>query len=114
VLAVAANGTFVVSDSTGLQKQLDQGSVDVGAAQWHELRIVVNDEGGSFYVDGVLKSQVQSLSTKFAAGWVGLGSSYDYVQFDNLHIEAGAMTASERQGSISQAEAVSRQLAILW
>ena len=99
VLAVVANGTFLVSNSTGLQAILDQGSVSVKAGEWHELRIVVDDAGGSFYVDGVLKSHVHSLSTTFASGWVGFGSSFDYVQFDNLHIQAGSTESHIARGA---------------
>jgi len=85
VLALTVGG-WLVSNSTSLHSVVAQGKVAVGAGEWVALRLEVGEGGTSVSAGGQEVAMLSDLTSHQHEGWVAIGSSYDYVQFDNLLI----------------------------
>jgi hypothetical protein len=51
---------------------------------WYQLQLRVTNEDISASIDGTLVSHIPLFNS--SNGWVAIGSSWDYVQFDDLMI----------------------------
>ena len=60
------------------------GPYDVEALTWYSLNLINYGDHVDGYIDGV---RVLSNKLTFAAGFAAIGSSYDYVMFDNFVVE---------------------------
>ena len=89
-LAVSTDGSWTVANRTDLTERLATGKVAVAAGQWLTLRIRATPLGSTFTVNGNDVATLANL-TSSRRGWVAIGSSYDYCQFDNLHIQSSAV-----------------------
>jgi len=83
--AVSTSGQWVLSNDTGLAYELSNGQLEVTAGQWYRLTIAIVGSSVSGWVDGVKVTTVDAGST-WGSGWAAIGSSYDYVQFDNFSV----------------------------
>ena len=86
VLAVSTERGWVVSNSTTLRDPVISGGVAVKAGVWHRIGLVVGSTRSAAYVDGVRVAQV-AFGTEQFVGWTAIGSSFDYVRFDNFRVE---------------------------
>ena len=84
--AINTNGSYVVANSTALRHVFAQGKVAVMGGMWYRLGMDVGAGGTTVSFDGVALTTVTELTDKTFHGWVALGSSWDYVQFDSLNI----------------------------
>ena len=91
VLAVSTNQTWTVANRTDLTERLATGKVAVAAGQWVTLQIRATPAGMTFSVDGEVVATLANVTSR-RTGWVAIGSSYDYVQFDNLRIQSSSVT----------------------
>jgi galactosylceramidase len=80
------SGKWMVSNSTGLIYQYDSGSTAsmIVPNTWYQLQLRVTNEDISASIDGTLVSHIPLFNS--SNGWVAIGSSWDYVQFDDLII----------------------------
>ena len=96
VLALSVGG-WVVSNTTALKPVVAQGKVAVDAGQWVRLRLEVGEGGTSVSVDGKEVAMLTQLTSRQHQGWLAIGSSYDYVQFDNLSITNSTARTAKRE-----------------
>jgi galactosylceramidase len=80
------NGNWILSNSTGLTYQFDSGSTPsvIVPKSWYQLQLRVTIEDISASIDGTLVSHIPLFNS--SNGWVAIGSSWDYVEFDDLMI----------------------------
>ena len=94
VFAILSNGSWLVSNNTDLQNPLAQGKVTINNGTWYRLVIDVTASGTAVFLDGKRLALVPQLASTAHHGWVGLGSSYDFVQFDQLSINRSTAQTS--------------------
>jgi galactosylceramidase len=90
VVSVNSSSVWTVSNSTALLYSFGSGKAEVQSGQWINIAVHSHAAGSDFLINGQLMLRVAELSSDDYKGWVAIGSSYDYVQFDNLVIEKGA------------------------
>ena len=99
VLALTAGQGWLVANNTNLQPVVAQGKLAVQAGEWVKLRLDVGEAGTAVSVGGTEVAMLSELTSAEHAGWVAIGSSYDYVQFDNLLISHNtSRTAKQGEG----------------
>ena len=86
-LAVSTDNSWTVANRTDLTQKLATGNLAVAAGQWVSLQIRATPAGTTFTVDGKVVATLANV-TSHRTGWVAIGSSYDYCQFDNLRIQS--------------------------
>ena len=81
-------GSWMLSNSTGLTHQFDSGLTpsQIVRNKWYQLKLNVTNEDISASIDGMLVSHIPLFNS--SNGWVAIGSSWDYVQFDDLNINS--------------------------
>jgi hypothetical protein len=79
-------GKWILSNSTALTYQFDSGSTPsmIVPKSWYQLQLRVTNNDISASIDGTLVSHIPLFNS--SNGWVAIGSSWDYVQFDDLII----------------------------
>ena len=97
VVSVNSSSLWTVSNSTAFHYSFGSGRVELQSGQWTNLAVHSHAGGSDFLINGQLVLSVAELSSDAYRGWVAIGSSYDYVQFDNLVIEQGAAAAKRSQ-----------------
>ncbi len=82
------SGNWILSDSTGLTYQFDSGSTPsiIVPKSWYQLQLRVTNEDISASTNGTLVSHIPLFNS--SNGWVAIGSSWNYVQFDDLIISS--------------------------
>jgi galactosylceramidase len=85
VFSVNTTGVWQLSDSTNLKNAVASGSVSIMAGTWYTLTLVTLEDHSVAYINGNLVGRCE-LSASSHSGWAAIGSSYDYVQFDNFSI----------------------------
>jgi hypothetical protein len=80
------SGKWILSNSTALTYHFDSGSTasPIVPNRWYQLQLRVTNEDISALIDGTLVSHIPLFHS--SNGWVAIGSSWDYVQFDDLII----------------------------
>ena len=86
VWAISTDGAWMLSNDTDLKRPLAQGKVVIRNHTWYTLELDVSAAGTRALLDGQQLAFLPQLNSSAHHGWIGLGSSYDYVQFDRLHI----------------------------
>ena len=94
-LAVSTDNSWTVANRTDLTERLASGKVAVAAGQWVTLQIRATPAGMTFTVNGEAVVTLANVSSH-RTGWVAIGSSYDYCQFDNLRIKSSATEEEHR------------------
>ena len=86
VFAVNTSGIWQLSNSTTLQTPLTSGSISIVAGTWYTLTLVTLNDHSVGYINGNAVGRCE-LSASSYSGWASIGSSRDYVQFDNFSIQ---------------------------
>ena len=81
------NGLWQLTDSTAIKNSLASGNISIVAGTWYTLTLVVLKDNSVAYINGNAVGQCE-LSASSHSGWVAIGSSWDYVQFDNFRIQS--------------------------
>jgi galactosylceramidase len=87
VLSVNTTGIWQLSNSTALKNPVASGKVSIVPGTWYTLTLVVLEDHSVAYIDGNLVGRCE-LSVSSHSGWAAIGSSWDYVQFDNFRIQS--------------------------
>ena len=103
-LGLSVDGSWVVSNTTTLRSALASGKTPYMAGQWVRLGVELGEGGTAVYLDGKEVAMVTELTSARHNGWVTLGSSYDYVQYDNLRISHNTSRTAQRDGQKEQDE----------
>jgi hypothetical protein len=85
VLAVNTSGVWQLTDSTALNKPPTSGSISIMPGTWYTLTLVTLADHSVGYINGNAVGQCE-LSASSYSGWAAIGSSWDYVQFDNFRL----------------------------
>jgi len=86
--AITSGGQWILSNDTGLAGVLASGeSQYIYGGRWYTLTMVVSGDSVTAWVAGYHVTTV-SVGSGWRSGWAAIGSSYDYVQFDNFSVTA--------------------------
>ena len=97
-LALTAGGQWTLSNTTSLAYSVASGGQYV-AGRWYRLQLSVTQDGIAAAVDGEVVCKVKAADwVGSVAGWAGIGSSFDHVQFDNLEVDATVQQAEWKHG----------------
>jgi galactosylceramidase len=81
------NGTWQLTNSTAFINPLDHGNVSIISGTWYTIRLSVLSDHSEAYINGNFVGRCQLNATSFS-GLVAIGSSWDYVQFDNFRLQS--------------------------
>ncbi len=81
------NGQWQLTASTALNKPLSYGNVSIMPGTWYRLTLVVLADHSEAFIDGNLVGRCD-LNVSSSSGLVAIGSSWDFVQFDNFRIQS--------------------------
>ena len=91
---VTAGGGWTLSNSTSQRYVVASGGSGYEAGAWYRLRLSVGQDSIEASIDGrVVHTESLAGWVGSGSGWAGVGSSFDYVQFDNFEVE-GAVAAA--------------------
>ena len=107
VLALTVGQGWLVSNSTTLAPIVAQGKLAVNAGEWVKLKLEVGEGGTSVSVGGKEVAMLTELTSAQHQGWLAIGSSYDYVQYDNLVISHNTTRTAKRETVVKEKVAVS-------
>jgi len=80
-------GNWSISGDTAFIDVVNKGTLSITPNTWYHLELRILDQSQEGYLNGQLIASTQGL-TSHSHGFVAIGSSYDYVQFDNVVIQA--------------------------
>jgi len=80
-----AAGNVTITEGSGVQDPI---------AVWHTMSLSVSGPSLTVTLDGSILATVVEREAQFNSGWAALGSSYDYVQYDNFQMNGtiGSLT----------------------
>ncbi len=81
------NGQWQLTASTALNNPLSYGNVSVMSGTWYRLTLVVLADHSEAYIDGNLVGRC-NLNVSSSRGLVAIGSSWNFVQFDNFRVQS--------------------------
>lgn len=81
------NGFWQLSANTALTNPLNYGTISIMAGTWYTLTLKVFSDHSEAYVDGNFVARC-TLSASSSTGFAAIGSSWNYVQFDNFILES--------------------------
>ncbi|CAF0942938.1 unnamed protein product [Adineta ricciae] len=81
------NGSWQITESTKLTNPVASDSYSIVAGTWYTLTLVVLQDHSIGYINGNAVGRCE-LSASSYSGWAAIGSSYDYVQFDNFRLQS--------------------------
>jgi galactosylceramidase len=81
------NGLWQLTASTNLNNPLNYGNVSVISGTWYTLTLTVLSDHSEAYINGNFVGRC-SLNVSSAHGWAAIGSSWNYVQFDNFRLRS--------------------------
>ena len=87
---------WTLSNRTTLTPVVAQGKLAVTPGQWLRLAVEVGEGGTAVSVDGNEVAMLPEMTSSGRHGWVSIGSSYDYVQYDNLRITDSTARTAKR------------------
>ena len=99
--AIDTAGTYKLANDTGLAGVLAVGKLAVKAGQWYRLSLVVSGMQVVGYVDGVQVASA-TVAAGWKSGWAAIGSSYDYVQYDDFSVTAVSKAATSMDADDAQ------------
>jgi len=80
------NGLWQFSTNTNLANPLSSGSTSVMSGTWYTIMLSVLSDHSEAYINGHFVGRC-ALDVSYSRGWVAIGSSWNYVQFDNFYIQ---------------------------
>ncbi|CAF1193727.1 unnamed protein product [Adineta ricciae] len=81
------NGSWQITNSTQLTNPVTSGIVSIVAGTWYKLTLVVLQDYSVGYVNGNPVGRCELTASSYS-GWGAIGSSWDYVQFDNFCLQS--------------------------
>ena len=97
VFGISTDGYYALCNSTVFSQHcLSSGQLTVLHNRWYRLRLVSDSDEWRGYVDGQLVVSLHrdpAVYPSMQPGWAGIGSSWSYVQFDDILIQAVNKTA---------------------
>jgi len=85
--------SWQITNSTDLLVSDVSGKLDVQTNVWYNLHLRVFTDHSEAYIDGAFVGR-SSLSSRSSGGWAAIGSSWDYVEFDNFRLQTLQTTAA--------------------
>jgi galactosylceramidase len=93
------NGLWQLTNSTAITDPLIYGNASIIAGTWYTLTLIVLSDHSEAYINGNLVGRCE-LNVSSHNGLVAIGSSWNYVQFDNFRLQSlGLMTNFVRERS---------------
>ena len=86
-LSTTNNGQWKLSATTKLDNPVSSGSFSVIPNTWYTLTLVVLDDHSEAYINGRLVGQCDLHATS-SSGFAVIGSSWNFVQFDNFRLQS--------------------------
>ena len=83
------NGQWQLTNSTALNHSLSFGNTPITPGTWYTITLSVLSNHTEAYINGNLIGRC-NLNVESAKGLVAIGSSWNYVQFDNFHLKSAA------------------------
>ena len=80
-------GLWQLTASTAITNSLASGNASIVSGMWYTLTLVVLADHSEGYINGNLVGRC-NLNVSSSSGFVAIGSSWDYVQFDNFRLQA--------------------------
>jgi galactosylceramidase len=81
------NGQWQLSASTKLDNPLNYGNVSIIPGTWYTLTLTVLSDHSEAYINGNFVGRCP-LNASSSHGWAAIGSSWNYVQFDNFRLQS--------------------------
>jgi galactosylceramidase len=81
------NGLWMLTASTALTNPLSYGNVSVMSSTWYTLTLIVLTDHSEAYINGNLIGRCD-LNVSSSSGLVAIGSSWNFVQFDNFRVQS--------------------------
>jgi galactosylceramidase len=81
------NGQWQLTDTTALNHSLSSGNTPVTPGTWYTITLSVLSDHSEAYINGNLIGRCD-LNVHSSKGLVAIGSSWNYVQFDNFHLKS--------------------------
>ena len=81
------NGLWQLTESTTIKNPVASGNVSIVSGTCYTLTLVVLEDHSAAYINGNVVGRYE-LSVSSHSGWAAIGSSWDYVQFDNFRIQS--------------------------
>ena len=89
------SGQWQLTASTNMTNPLSDGSVPVTPGTWYRLTLSVFSDHSEAYINGNLMGRCKLNASSFR-GWAAIGSSWNYVQFDNFRLQSAKDGARAR------------------
>jgi galactosylceramidase len=81
------NGLWQLTASTAITNPLASGNISVVPGTWYTLTLIVLADHSEAYINGNLVGRC-NLNVSSSSGFVAIGSSWNYVQFDNFRLQS--------------------------
>ncbi len=82
------DGLWQLTNSTAINYPFASGNIPIKSGTWYTLTLVVFTDHSEVYINGKLVGQcVLSATTSRFTAFAAIGSSWDYVQFDNFRLQ---------------------------
>ena len=89
-------GAWTLSNTTAFAHTIISGAYSVIANTWYNLDLHVLDSSTQVYINGQLVGTTNIVNRKSGTGWIAIGSSFDYAQFDRINIQAQTPSSSQQ------------------
>ena len=91
VLSVSTvnGGLWQLSGSTELTNPLVSGPMELKPGSWHTISLVVLSDHSEAFINGEIVGQCDLSASSFT-GLAAIGTSWDFVQFDNFHLQSAS------------------------
>lgn len=81
------HGLWQLTNSTAINNPLASGNVTITPGTWYTLTLTVLADHSEAFIDGTFVGRC-TLSASSSSGFVAIGSSWNYVQFDNFYLHS--------------------------
>jgi galactosylceramidase len=81
------NGLWQFTASTNMTNPLNYGNVSITSGTWYTMTLSVLSDHSEAFINGNFICRCP-LNASSSSGWVAIGSSWNYVQFDNFHLQS--------------------------
>jgi hypothetical protein len=81
------NGLWQLTSSTAITNPVAYGNVSVMSGTWYTLTLIVLTDHSEGYINDNLVGRCE-LNVSSSSGFVAIGSSWNYVQFDNFRVQS--------------------------
>jgi galactosylceramidase len=81
------NGLWQLTNSTAITDPVNSGTISVAPGTWYTITLSVLSDHSEAYINGNFIGHC-ALNVSTSRGWVAIGSSWNYVQFDNFRLQS--------------------------